>query len=232
MFKKIDIADRKVTIYFNGENEAVYSEQQLPIVIYNSYNSDAKDLWNECLKLKCSEFVLVVVEVTNWNDNMTPFPSEPVFNKSTEGYGGKADDYINFLLEDLIPTIEKSFKPEYYAITGYSLAGLFSTYCMYKTDKFSRFLSGSGSFWYPGFMDYIANHPIKVDITTAKVYLSLGNKEKKTGNKVLKTIETETLKFRDYLTEQKINLKFEFNQGGHFNDVSSRIANGIKWLLE
>jgi len=232
MFKKIDIKDRKVTIYFNGENEAEYAQRQVPIIIYNSFKGDAKDLWSECLKIKCIEFVLVVVEVTNWNDNMTPFPAESVFNKSGEDYGGKADDYLDFLLEDLIPAVEKSFTPEYYAIAGYSLAGLFSAYCMYKTDKFSRFLSGSGSFWYPGFMDFIADHPIKVDITNIKVYLSLGNKEKKTGNKVLKTIETETLKFRDYLTEQKVNSKFEFNQGGHFNDVTSRIANGIKWLLE
>ncbi|ORX48413.1 hypothetical protein BCR36DRAFT_584332 [Piromyces finnis] len=215
------------------KNETDFSQQRsVPIIIYNSYNSDAKELWDECLKMNCSEFVLVVVEVVHWNDSMTPFPSEPIFNKSTEGYGGMADDYINFILEDLIPTVEQFFKPEYYAITGYSLSGLFSVYCMYKTDKFSRVLSGSGSFWYPGFMDYIANTPLKVNIDTTKVYLSLGNKEKKTGNKVLKTIETETLKYRDYLSEQKVNFKFEFNQGGHFNDVISRIAKGIKWLLE
>ncbi|KAG4107392.1 Alpha/Beta hydrolase protein [Neocallimastix lanati (nom. inval.)] len=227
MVKVINIKGRKITIYYNEKN--INKDKKLPIVIYNSYNNDAKGVWEECLKLKCPEFILVVIEVTNWNNDMTPWPSDPVFSKA-EGYGGKADDYITIIEEDILPQIETLFQPEYYVLAGYSLAGLFSIYAMFKTKKFSKFLSGSGSFWYPNFMDFTSQN--KPTAQPKKIYLSLGNKEKKTGNKVLKTIETETLKMKDYLEKLNINTNFEFNNGGHFNDVNQRIANGILWLLK
>jgi len=116
-------------------------------------------------------------------------------------------------------------------LSGYSLAGLFSIYAMFKTTRFTKFLSGSGSFWYPGFKEYYEKNKLPSSPST-KVYLSLGAKEKKTGNKVLKTIETETIAMKEFLTQQNIPLKFELNPGGHFNDVNQRIAKGIKWLLE
>lgn len=37
-------------------------------------------------------------------------------------------------------------------IAGYSLAGLFALYALYKTDVFTRVASMSGSLWFPGIM--------------------------------------------------------------------------------
>lgn len=227
MTKVINVKERKITIYY--KEEFLNNDKKLPIVIYNSYNNDGKDIWAECLKLNCPDFILVVIEVLNWNSDMTPWPSDSVFNKA-EGYGGKADDFIIIIEEDILPQIEKLFQLEYYILAGYSLAGLFSIYTMFKSNKFTKFLSGSGSFWYPDFMAFTSKNELVAH--PEKVYLSLGNKEKKTGNKVLKTIETETINMKNYLEKLNINTKFEFNNGGHFNDVNLRIANGILWLLE
>ncbi|ORX82760.1 hypothetical protein BCR32DRAFT_292402 [Anaeromyces robustus] len=227
MPKTLTINNRKITIYYNEEN--FDENKKYPIVIYNSFNGNANGLWLECLKQKCSEFILIVLEVLKWNEEMTPWKSDPIF-KNVEGYGGKADDYINVIINDIIPEVEKLFKPEYYALAGYSLAGLFTIYSMFKTNIFTRFFSGSGSFWYPEFLNFVENNKIIANVD--KVYMSLGNKEKKTSNKVLKTIETDTLKMKDYLNNLNINVKFEFYNGNHFNDVDLRVATGIKWILE
>jgi len=233
MVKKIlTVQGIKISVYYEGEEEelSTNSKPKLPVVIYNSYNRDGQEVWDECMKLKCPEFALVVVEVSNWNNDMTPWPSDPIFSK-TEGYSGKADDYLKVLEQEILPTVETLLQPKDYILSGYSLAGLFSIYAMFKTTRFTKFLSGSGSFWYPGFKEFYEKTTLPSPLPT-KVYLSLGAREKKTKNVIMKTIETETIAVKEFLIQQNIPLKFELNPGGHFNDVNQRIAQGIKWLLE
>ena len=43
-------------------------------------------------------------------------------------------------------------KASFIGIAGYSLAGLFALYALYKTDAFTRVASMSGSLWFPGIM--------------------------------------------------------------------------------
>jgi len=112
MVKKIlNVQGIKISVYYEGIEESEScsnSKPKFPIVIYNSYNRDGQEVWDECLKLKCPKFALVVVEVLNWNNDMTPWPSEPIFNK-TEGYGGKADNYLKVLEQEILPAIEEFY---------------------------------------------------------------------------------------------------------------------------
>ena len=70
---------------------------------------------------------------------------------------GGADDYLRLLIEEIIPTAEKEIDgvPRWRGIAGYSLAGLFSLYAIYRTDLFSLVGSMSGSLWFPGMKEYI-----------------------------------------------------------------------------
>lgn len=224
--KIIKIKDKNIVIYdeFDGDKE-------LPIVFYHTFEDDGEKLWEECKRIGCDEFILVVIKDIKWNDELTPYPILPPF-KGEEPYLGKADSYIKYLVEEAVPEIAKKLKckPKYYVNSGYSLAGLFSIYSMYKTSLFTRFISGSGSLWYPDFSEFVEeNSYLK---KPEKIYFSLGKKEKNSKNKTLATVEDKTIKICDYFKNLGINVFFEFNEGGHFADENERIAKGIKWILK
>ncbi len=222
MSKVINIKDKKVTIYDEYD-----SKTELPIVFYNSFESDNKELWNQCKKFNCKDFILVIIENIKWDDEMTPYPIPSLFEGDKE-CKGKADEYISFLINEIVPRVKENIKakPKYLALSGYSLGGLFSIYSMYKTDIFSRYVSGSGSFWYPNFLEFVTeNNYLK---KPEKIYFSLGNKEKNSKNVTLSTVENKTLKLVEHYRKLKVENIFEFNEGGHFKDNYLRIARGIK----
>src|SRR5574344_1369682 len=223
MIKEFNLKNKKITIYNNDNN------QNKPIIIYNSFEGNALELWNKCLEIKCQPFILVVIDNINWDDEMTPWETPSLF-KGEVGSKGIADQYLLFLEQDLIPIIQREYKPECYILAGYSLGGLFTIYSIYKTLIFSRFVSCSGSLWYPQFLDYALKTKIKTLPT--KVYFSLGDKEKNTHNLVDSVVEDNILKIYNKLKENNIDTIFELNPGGHFKDVYLRIAKGIKWILE
>ena len=99
-------------------------------------------------------------------------------------------------------------------ISGYSLAGLFSLYAMHELDLDGA-ISVSGSLWKEGWLDYLKEHPIY----HKKIYLSLGSKEHKTRNVLMKNVLKNTLE--TYEIYQKENqCFFEKNVGNHFFKVN------------
>ena len=115
-------------------------------------------------------------------------------------------------------------------LAGYSLAGLFAVYAAFRTDVFSEIASASGSLWYPGLLEFIRAHPISENMKAA--YLSLGNKESRTHNPVLSTVEKNTRETETCLHLQGIDTFFESNPGNHYKDAVPRMAKGIQWLLK
>lgn len=220
------VNNKTITIF----NEEIIKTEKVPIVIYNSFSDNGSDLWHTCLKIGCNNFILVNISNLNWHAEMTPWNCPPLF-KNDNIYEGQADNYLKELTDIIIPRLEEKlkYKPSYYALAGYSLGGLFAIYSMYKTDIFKRIISCSGSFWYPNFLEYIkTTKPLnRID----KIYLSLGDKEKNSKNQTLATVEDKTLELVNHLKSQNINLKFEFNEGNHFQDNYLRIAKGLKWLI-
>ena len=120
-------------------------------------------------------------------------------------------------------------KIQYFGIVGYSLAGLFALYAGFNTDKFKRIASVSGSLWYPKFLNYVEKHRLHINVD--KIYLSLGNKEKKSKNEILASVEEKTKKIYEYL-KQDVTIVYEENDGNHFLDSEKRIAKGIKNILD
>lgn len=220
------IKDKEINIF----DEKLENNKNIPIIIHNNFKGNGKELWNECMKISCNDFVLVNISNIKWDDEMTPWRCPPLFKGDNE-CKGKADEYISELINNIIPSVEEklNYKPTYYAIAGYSLGGLFAIYSMYKTDMFKKFISGSGSFWYPNFVEYVKENQLVNEVE--KIYMSLGDKEKETKNKMLSTVEDKTIELVDFYKKQNIDIKFEFNEGNHYKDSYKRIANGIKWIL-
>jgi len=60
---------------------------------------------------------------------------------------------------------------------------------------------------------------------------SLGNKEAKTRNTILQTVEENTILLQRYFTQLGCHTTFEINSGNHFQDTTNRTAKGIAWIL-
>ena len=71
-------------------------------------------------------------------------------------------------------------------------------------------------------------------IRTAKVYLSLGDREERTRNAIMAKVGENIRRQQELLqTEQNVESSvLEWNPGNHFKDSEMRVAKGFAWLLQ
>ena len=133
------------------------------------------------------------------------------------------------LLTEVIPQVEKQVQVSRRFLAGYSLAGLFALWSIYHTDSFDGIVSGSGSFWYPGFMDYVKSHqPVRFP---EAIYFSLGDQESKTRKLLLSGVEDNTRWLCEYYQKKNVNTVLQLNNGYHYMQSDWRVAKGIQWIL-
>ncbi len=174
--------------------------------------------------------ILAAVDDVDWECDLSPWPATRAFRGGTDFMGG-ADAYLAELTEQIVPAVEGTigFTPCCRGIAGYSMAGLFAVYALYRTDIFSRAASVSGSLWYDGFLDFMnENRPVRLPET---VYFSLGDREEVTKNRRLATVQNCTAAAEKRMRDLGVKAVFEINEGNHFADVSERIAKGLRWIL-
>ena len=156
----------------------------------------------------------------------------PALSKDGEAFSGGADAYLESLLTAILPWVTERIhgKASFIGIDGYSLAGLFALYALYKTDVVTRVAAMSGSFWFPRFKEFCKENTMK--ILPEKLYLSIGDQESKTRHPILKTMQENTEELLEYFRSLGIPCKYELNPGNHFQDVNLRCAKGILELLQ
>ena len=202
-----------------------------PLVVLNTFENEGAAVRSEAAKLTDADYSLAAVSITDWNGDLSPWAIPPLF-KNDEPFTGGADAYLSVLTGEIVPAVvtELGSKPAYIALAGYSLAGLFAVYAMYRTGLFSRTASASGSMWYPGFTEYAMSH--EPAVLPDKLYLSLGDKEARTRNKVMSAVEKNTIALSEHCKELGIEAVFEMNPGNHFQDAAGRMAKGIAYLVD
>ena len=201
-----------------------------PVIYLNTYSDERQKIYEAAQATGCPPFTLVTVSNLAWNHDMAPWDSPAAFKKGEPFIGG-ADNYLQLLVEEIIPRAEKELAepPVWRGIAGYSLAGLFALYAIYQTDVFSRVGCMSGSLWFPGFKEYIFSHEPKSQPDC--IYFSLGDKEAKTRNPVLKTVQENTEEIQAFYQSEGIDTVFQLNSGNHFVQGIERTVAGIHWLL-
>ena len=214
---------KTVKIFFSTATDA-------PIIYLNTNTDKGQQVYEAAQATGCLPFTLVVISDLDWNHDMVPWDNQAAFKKGKPFTGG-ADDYLRLLVEELIPRAEKELAgpPAWRGIAGYSLAGLFALYAIYQTDVFSRVGCMSGSLWFPGFKEYIFSHEPKRRPDC--IYFSLGDREAKTRNPVLKTVQENTEEIQTFYQNKGIDTVFQLNPGNHFVQEIERTAAGIQWLL-
>lgn len=214
--------NKKITVY------PALSENR-PVIYLTTYNDDGSEVYAELQKDCCPDFTLVTVSGLNWEAELSPWAAGNLF-KYSEMFTGGADAYLQFLTQQVIPQAETGLNSILWrGLAGYSLAGLFTVYALYKTNLFSRAASMRGSLWYPGFKDFALQNTLCK--TPQHLYLSLGDKEARARNQYLKTVQQCTEELAAHYRSLGINTCYELNPGGHYRNIISRSAAGIKWLL-
>ena len=182
----------------------------------------------EIEKRTSKEFRFIAIKVENWNDDLSPWSVDAVFKN--QPFSGKAENTLSFVTDIFIPELISRYSLSSdikIVIGGYSLAGLFSLWAAYRTDIFHAVAAVSPSVWFPGWIEFAAEKHILAD----KVYLSLGNREKKTNNRTMARVGDNIRLQKELLDRQGIQSVLEWNEGNHFSAVEERTAKGFRWTI-
>ena len=223
MEERFQAGGKEISLYISDKRDC-------PLIVLNTFEGGGAQVLAEARKMGGGDFSLLSVGGLDWNRDMSPWECAPVMAQD-EGYAGGADSYLSLLLEEILPEGLKRLpeSPSWTGIAGYSLAGLFALYALYRTDTFARAASMSGSLWFPGFGDFVRSHDMKR--APEKLYLSLGDKEAKTRNPYLKTVQENTEAAVQLYRDRGLDVTWELNPGNHFRDAELRSAKGILGIL-
>ena len=194
-------------------------------------------------------FTLAAFRIRDWNADLSPWEAPPVFGN--EGFAGKAPETLRYVTDELIPDLTGG-RDAKICIGGYSLAGFFALWAAYQTDLLGGVAAASPSVWFPGWRDYAEEHTVKgakahpgsgcgkpahlyhdAGVEPVKIYLSLGDKEERTRNPVMRTVGDNIRRQHELLQEDPAcsECVLEMNQGNHFKEPDIRTAKGFAWLL-
>ncbi len=202
-----------------------------PLVVLPCHGEEGGAVYASVREQTDAPFSLLAVRAPHWNDDLTPWPAEPL-RPGEAPFGGGADAFLERLTGELLPKALDGMetKPAYLALAGYSLAGLFALWAVYQTPLFRRAASVSGSLWYPGFLEFALGQ--EGALTPERLYFSLGDREAKTRQRLLRTVEDAARALERHWAARGCRTAFERNPGNHFQHAAERTARGVRWLLE
>ena len=223
ILKKSYISNKKCFLYENqsADNILIQAIDKYDLEVLDNEVAKIKELSNE-------KFTLIAFLVDNWNDDLSPWEAPAVFGE--ESFGGKAYKTLEYIEKDLIPYLKEKYGDNNRIyIGGYSLSALFALWTCYNTSIFDGVVAASPSMWFPNFIEYAKNNQLKAE----KVYLSLGDKEEKTRNKIMSTVGNNIREFYAMLKQNMgNNVVFEWNEGNHFINTDLRTAKGFAWIMK
>ena len=193
---------------------------------------------------------LVNVGVDLWEENFSPWCAPRVFAKGPN-FGDGAQKTLDTLINQVIPWAESELTelPAYRVLVGYSLAGLFSLWsgvsqqvaCCCQpgaphvdapATTFQRVGAVSGSFWFPGLLDYVDQQLSGGAVGLTHAYLSLGDREARTPNPQIMHVRENAELLASKLESARITSTFELNRGNHFQNVEGRMQKALDWLVK
>ena len=186
---------------------------------------------------------LVNVGVDLWEENFSPWCAPRVFAKGPN-FGDGAQKTLDTLINQVIPWAESALSdpPAYRVLVGYSLAGLFSLWAGVSQPgaphvdapaaTFQRIGAVSGSFWFPGLLDYVDQQLSGGVVGLTHAYLSLGDREARTPNPQIMHVRENAELLANKLENAGISSTFELNRGNHFQNVEGRMQKALDWLVK
>ena len=186
---------------------------------------------------------LVNIGVDLWEENFSPWCAPRVFAKGPN-FGDGAQKTLDTLINQVIPWAESELteSPAYRMLVGYSLAGLFSlwvgvsqpgvSHVNAPVATFQRVGAVSGSFWFPGLLDYVDQRLRGGAVGLTHAYLSLGDREARTPNPQIMHVRENAELLASRFENAGITSLFELNRGNHFQNVEGRMQKALDWLVK
>ncbi len=181
-----------------------------------------------------ADFVLAAIYLNEaqWGDKLSPWVAKSPF-KGVRDFAGGGAAHLEKFTDELIPRIEQHVfgagKSSWRACAGYSLAGLFSAYAAFASDKFQKIVCVSASFWFSGFDAFVAAHSPQRGL--AHVYASLGEAEMNPKNPRGALCGETARNFIAKCRGAGAKAEFEQNPGGHMQDEIARISKALLKLV-
>ena len=100
------------------------------------------------------------------------------------------------------------------------------------TPTFQRIGAVSGSFWFPGLLDYVDQQLSGGAVGLTHAYLSLGDREARTPNPQIMHVRENAELLASKLESVGITSTFELNRGNHFQNVEGRMQKALDWLVK
>ena len=100
------------------------------------------------------------------------------------------------------------------------------------TPTFQRIGAVSGSFWFPGLLDYVDQQLNGGAVGLTHAYLSLGDREARTPNPQIMHVRENAELLASRLESAGITSMFELNRGNHFQNVEGRMQKALDWLVK
>ena len=97
---------------------------------------------------------------------------------------------------------------------------------------FQRIGAVSGSFWFPGLLDYVDQQLNGGAVGLTHAYLSLGDREERTPNPQIMHVRENAELLASRLESAGITSMFELNRGNHFQNVEGRMQKALDWLVK
>ena len=97
---------------------------------------------------------------------------------------------------------------------------------------FQRIGAVSGSFWFPGLLDYVDQQLRGGVVGLTHAYLSLGDREARTPNPQIMHVRENAELLASKLESAGITSTFELNRGNHFQNVEGRMQKALDWLVK
>ena len=97
---------------------------------------------------------------------------------------------------------------------------------------FQRIGAVSGSFWFPGLLDYVDHQLSTGAVGLTHAYLSLGDREARTPNPQIMHVRENAELLASRLESAGITSMFELNRGNHFQNVEGRMQKALDWLVK
>ena len=97
---------------------------------------------------------------------------------------------------------------------------------------FQRIGAVSGSFWFPGLLDYVDQQLNGGAVGLTHAYLSLGDREARTPNPQIMHVRENAELLASRFESAGITSIFELNRGNHFQNVEGRMQKALDWLVK
>lgn len=170
--------------------------------------------------------------------DLTPTSDENWAQASTAGPGGRAEDFFQFLENEVKPLINETFTVNTYnqTLVGHSFGGLFGLYVLFnRSDSFNRYVLASPSIWWDDGVTFEFEEKYAASHTnlSKKVFLSVGSREFKEGPQGMIDNTKKLVEMLESRNYPDLDISFTtFEDETHESVVGIAIQKGIEKVFQ